>query len=407
MRGWIACLLSVVILSGCNVSRADPVSDPAAETTVETTAAISAGTETSAMETALPVPEESAADSLQVYIMPTAAGGLPAYIIPDQEFQARLLALLGDSQNRQFLDGGIWPGTDELGFGFSYDGYRYEICNQDIIVARPEAFEGEHYYVENQELSDTVKDYVRLETGITAFLPEHIGDVISAELIYKDRESGAVLASERIDDREQAAAIAGWMKRAVIVNGGTACGFTDCELKLEEADGRIVTLAMASDSCNMYFVNGRYFQYRDVPDNASFFKLFEVNPIIRAWRNGDLGPADGGVVMVAEDGGVTPKSATFSLYNGTGLEIQYGEGYYLEQMVDRDWERCSYITDNWAFHDVAYSLETGRPAEIRIDWAWLYGTLDRGEYRLVKEIHEFRRTGDYDTYELTAEFVIP
>ena len=41
-----------------------------------------------------------------------------------------------------------------------------------------------------------------------------------------------------------------------------------------------------------------------------------------------------------------------------------------------------------------------------IDWAWLYGELPAGKYRIGKVITNFRDTGDYDTEIAYAEFEI-
>ncbi|TWH55848.1 hypothetical protein DesLBE_0021 [Desulfitobacterium sp. LBE] len=43
---------------------------------------------------------------------------------------------------------------------------------------------------------------------------------------------------------------------------------------------------------------------------------------------------------------------------------------------------------------------------ISIDWGWLYGELESGDYRIVKDISDFRGTGDYEKYYLTAEFSV-
>jgi hypothetical protein len=51
-------------------------------------------------------------------------------------------------------------------------------------------------------------------------------------------------------------------------------------------------------------------------------------------------------------------------------------------------------------------LASGDASEKVVDWNWIYGSLDAGEYRLVKDISNFRGTGDYDTYYLAAEFTI-
>jgi len=44
--------------------------------------------------------------------------------------------------------------------------------------------------------------------------------------------------------------------------------------------------------------------------------------------------------------------------------------------------------------------------EKNVDWDWLYGSLDEGEYRIIKQFYDFRATGDYDIYYLAAEFLI-
>ena len=41
-----------------------------------------------------------------------------------------------------------------------------------------------------------------------------------------------------------------------------------------------------------------------------------------------------------------------------------------------------------------------------VNWEWLYGELPAGEYRIGKEIMNFRGAGDYDTEMLYAGFVI-
>jgi len=48
----------------------------------------------------------------------------------------------------------------------------------------------------------------------------------------------------------------------------------------------------------------------------------------------------------------------------------------------------------------------GENEEWKVDWSWLYGSLDTGEYRIVKDILDFRKTGDYDKYYLAAVFLI-
>ena len=44
--------------------------------------------------------------------------------------------------------------------------------------------------------------------------------------------------------------------------------------------------------------------------------------------------------------------------------------------------------------------------EMKTDWQWLYGTLEPGTYRIVKEVMDFRGPGDFDEKEYSAEFTV-
>jgi len=54
----------------------------------------------------------------------------------------------------------------------------------------------------------------------------------------------------------------------------------------------------------------------------------------------------------------------------------------------------------------AWIIPMNDSVEWNVDWEWLYGQLSPGTYRIVKEIMNFRGTGDYDKAEYYAEFTI-
>ena len=56
--------------------------------------------------------------------------------------------------------------------------------------------------------------------------------------------------------------------------------------------------------------------------------------------------------------------------------------------------------------DLGHNLASDETGEWNIEWDWLYGSPDTGEYRIVKDILDFRSRGDYDQYKLAAEFTI-
>ena len=51
-------------------------------------------------------------------------------------------------------------------------------------------------------------------------------------------------------------------------------------------------------------------------------------------------------------------------------------------------------------------VEVPEKVEWAVDWTKLYGELPAGEYRIAKEIMNFRGGGDFDTKTFYAEFTI-
>ncbi len=86
-------------------------------------------------------------------------------------------------------------------------------------------------------------------------------------------------------------------------------------------------------------------------------------------------------------------------------ELQTGEKYWLEEKVDGQWQELS-IPEKPVWQDEAYTIETQNLTQWDIQWTNLYGTLSQGEYRIGKEIQDFRGGSDYDEKAYYAEFVI-
>lgn len=112
-----------------------------------------------------------------------------------------------------------------------------------------------------------------------------------------------------------------------------------------------------------------------------------------------------GVTMEITD--VTETGITVSLVNHTELNMEFGEEYSLEVWNGTGWEPVPYRAGQWAFHSIAYSMPENQPVEWEADWEALYGPLEPGRYRLVKPVLDFRGTGDFTEYGLTAEFELP
>lgn len=88
-------------------------------------------------------------------------------------------------------------------------------------------------------------------------------------------------------------------------------------------------------------------------------------------------------------------------------ELEFGEDFTIEVSKDGKWEEVPVVVEgDYAFHDVAYLLAAGESTETELDWEWLYGELPAGEYRIKKEILDFRGTGDFDRHTVYAYFIL-
>lgn len=118
------------------------------------------------------------------------------------------------------------------------------------------------------------------ETGIVPFSSEDIENIEKAELVYRDNKSHEIDYYERIYSPESLE-----IPENTLCNithyGDSSCPFYEFFLNLETSDDSRMTLAMASDSCNAYFVNGRYFNYESSTGNQVFYILFPHAPINR------------------------------------------------------------------------------------------------------------------------------
>lgn len=113
-----------------------------------------------------------------------------------------------------------------------------------------------------------------------------------------------------------------------------------------------------------------------------------------------------GIVLSATDISNTGLTLVCSQNGGeiTG-KLQTGEKYWLEEKVDGQWQELS-IPEKPVWQDEAYTIETQNLTQWDIQWTNLYGTLSQGEYRIGKEIQDFRGGSDYDEKAYYAEFVI-
>ncbi|OLS03218.1 immunoglobulin-like domain-containing protein [Tissierella creatinophila] len=111
--------------------------------------------------------------------------------------------------------------------------------------------------------------------------------------------------------------------------------------------------------------------------------------------------------MSTKEHSVNPKGLTLLFLSKSYNEVIYGESFILEKKIDGIWYEYPIVIDGeYGFKDIGYELPPGEEREFKVDWQWLYGELEPGEYRIIKDISNLEDSGDYKTYYLAAEFEI-
>lgn len=88
-------------------------------------------------------------------------------------------------------------------------------------------------------------------------------------------------------------------------------------------------------------------------------------------------------------------------------ELLDGDDFTLEVKTGSQWEAVPItLKGDYGFHDIAYEIPRGGITERELNWEWLYGELEPGEYRIWKRIHDFRKAGEFDEYEICARFLL-
>ena len=94
-----------------------------------------------------------------------------------------------------------------------------------------------------------------------------------------------------------------------------------------------------------------------------------------------------GVQMTIKEGTLTPNGATMIIMDYSGEDYLFGSWYRLDKKVGGDWQEVDVVLEgNYGWDDIGYRPDENGYLVLNVDWTWLYGTLEPGEYRLVKSI---------------------
>jgi len=102
---------------------------------------------------------------------------------------------------------------------------------------------------------------------------------------------------------------------------------------------------------------------------------------------------------------LTLTGLTLVLTNNTERRYYYGNPFRIEKLVGNEWVEPGFI-DSVLWTLPAFNLDSGDEVEIEKNWENIYGALEPGTYRIIKSYAYLREPGDFDEYEVYAEFMI-
>ena len=207
------------------------------------------------------------------------------------------------------------------------------------------------------------------------------------------------------DDPKILSEIEAILSNAVEDKTMAACPFYTA-LYLTRDDGVVGTVFPATDSCTIYQSGGVTYSFGE-GSNEKLWKLirkFKVLNIVELNPNNPIGlslkvtevtPTGCKLIFSQKDGDVTGELETGQWYE---LQVRNSDGEWIDNSAgdtERGWE------------DIAYLIKSNKTTEMTVDWEQDYGRLKGGhQYRIVKKIMDFRGAGDYDEYEICAEFYV-
>ena len=101
------------------------------------------------------------------------------------------------------------------------------------------------------------------------------------------------------------------------------------------------------------------------------------------------------VTMTVSD--VTPTGAVVTIQDGNPEPFVYGEWYVIEREKDGTWYEVKTKITDYGFNEIGWLTDENGALTMNVDWEWLYGELNEGHYRILKQA---------GTQVISAEFTV-
>ena len=172
--------------------------------------------------------------------------------------------------------------------------------------------------------------------------------------------------------------------------------------------GKVALWDSAGVHCSLYAAAPDE-SFSGMPDGLGRYVAARLDP--ETWPVWEADPFDESgdaalTVQAADSDGIT-----VDLENHLPTSLTYGEDYTLVKKVGNAWRRVPCIqpetsSSGAGFNSIGYELEGNSAKELNIDWRWLYGELENGEYRFIKGVSWVKSDEDFRNAGLYADFTV-
>lgn len=116
----------------------------------------------------------------------------------------------------------------------------------------------------------------------------------------------------------------------------------------------------------------------------------------------ELDLADG-ISLSIKDGTLSKTGATIIITSNSDNKYQTGRDYRIDKFTNGNWNKLKLNNEMVVVSD-AINIENDNPLEFVINWERYYGTLDKGKYRIVKNVS--KKVEPFSDKQITIEFSI-
>ena len=97
------------------------------------------------------------------------------------------------------------------------------------------------------------------------------------------------------------------------------------------------------------------------------------------------------------------EGATLVLTNNSDKDYMYGDSYMIQIKKDDKWYGINVEVE---FMESLTPIKSGETKEMKQDWESVYGKLEQGTYRIIKNINYENEEGKLESFNLAVEFKV-